>query len=114
MVTATKNPRVVRVQFGRDINALSRQEVVCYLRIKDTGVKIYYSHHLIFARPVPKGIWDRPQAVKKDLTHTLKAELFSEVYRELFDVLNGEGIDIAPFPDGGQVTDQPEAVQFED
>ena len=113
MVTATRNPRLIRVQFGRDVNAVTRMEAVCYLRIRDTGVMIYYSHHLIFSRPVPKGVWDRPQEMKKDLTHTLKAELFSEIYREIFDALTGGEIAIEPFPDGGEILNRPEAVEFE-
>lgn len=61
MVSPTKRPDVLLVSFrcsftDRTQNASARSaddretEIVCYVRITETGFRIYYSHHAIFTK----------------------------------------------------------------
>lgn len=105
MVSATSNPRLLRVQYDRLVNDVSKNSIVCYLWAAETGVKIYYAGHLMYSRPIPKGPWEGPKFMKQTLGHTLQAEIFTSVFKELWDRLVTE-LRVLPFP--GDHTDKPE------
>ena len=102
MVTATGNPKLIRVQFNQRINDLAQAGIVCFLQVREQGARIFYSHHLMYSRPLPKGPWDRPEKVKASLSHTLKAQIYTGVWRALADVLSSdEPIENFPMPESG-------------
>lgn len=90
MVSPTNNPKVLRVQFERHVNEISKYEVVCYLKIMESGVQVYYSHHRMYARAMPKGPWSQPGEMRAALSFTLQGEISAGVFHALWDAATGD------------------------
>lgn len=99
MVTATDNPKVWKVGITAVHGSQSKSEIVCYLALTEAGVRIYYSHHLVYTRPVAAGPWSTPQAARHGINPHLEALIESSMAEALWEIARGGGArEILPFP----------------
>lgn len=99
MVTATDNPDVWRVEITSIHSQRSKSEIVCYLVLADEGLKVYYSHHLLYERAVAAGPWGRAQATWHSINPQLEALIESNLSEALWEVARGRGaLKVLQFP----------------
>lgn len=106
MVAATSNPKMLRVEFEQNVSEVSKVVVVCFIHARLDGVKIYYSHHLLLSRPIPKGPWDSPKVVRMALSPLLRAQVSVCLWQEMWTAVMGAAdVDTAPFEPEADMTE---------
>ena len=96
MVSSTANPRLWRVDFEIQHSPTSKAAVVCYLHLTPAGIRLYYHHHDLFSRPVPKGHWEPPTSVVQQLDHTLKALIEAGIYQAVWTLARAQEVELWP------------------
>jgi len=93
MVTATDNPRMLRVSFSEEETEKNRSEIVCMVEATLLGdLKIVYQHHASQSRPTGKGEWDPRFVVRHNsLSLALESNIRTHVMYELFSTFAGVG-----------------------
>ena len=90
MVSATTDPRTLRVSFFCRESDTSKSEVVCNVRCTEMGkIDIEYLYHEQQIRTIAGGPWDRPQEVKMGPMASLAVEIEMGVMHELWSALRG-------------------------
>ncbi len=90
MVTATENPNVWRVEITAVHSPKSKSEIVCYLAIADEGLRVYYSHHMLYERPVSAGPWGKGTPVWHTVSPQLEALIESSMSEALWEIARGK------------------------
>lgn len=96
MVTATENPKLWRVEFVVEHSDIAKSGIVCYVYLSELGIRVFYSHHVLYSRPVPKGSWSLGSTAKQELNPALKALIDASLFQEIWSVGRVDGI--ADFP----------------
>lgn len=109
MVNATANPKLWRIEFWIEHSATSKSSVVCFLYVTEAGIRIYYSHNLVYSRPVEKGVWDQPRLTRLSLNVALKAVIEAGVFQEVWS--HSRSGDVRTFP--AEPEAQVEGVELE-
>lgn len=90
MVSATTDPRTLRVSFFCRESDTSQSEVVCNVHCTEVGkIDVEYLYHEQQVRPIASGAWDRPQEVKMAPSTALMAEIELGVMYELWTAFRG-------------------------
>lgn len=84
MVTSTSDPRLYRIEFEMLHDDFTKTGIVCILRIMDTGIQLYYWHHLMYSRSIPKGPWTSSTMIQQPLNAMLKSTVMIGVVPELW------------------------------
>lgn len=76
MVNATHRKDLIRVQFHcPPLNNRSDADIVCYLRVTETGLTLYYSHHVMRSRSTEKGPYEQENTIRLTLDQALRAQI---------------------------------------
>lgn len=67
---------------------LERSIVVCYVRLTDKGIGIYYSHHETTVRASTVGEWSDTQIMQVPLTRPVRSLVQVGVMQEFWDSLD--------------------------
>lgn len=90
LVSATTDPRTLRVSFFCRESDTAQSEVVCNVYCTEIGkLDIEYLYHEQQVRPIASGAWDRPQEIKMAPSTALRAEIELGVMYELWNTLLG-------------------------
>ncbi len=90
MVTATDNPKAWRVEIPILHTSRSKSEIVCYLVMGDDGLRVYYSHHMIYDRAVDSGPWGPPKATWHTINPGLCAQIESGIINAVWEIARGD------------------------
>jgi hypothetical protein len=116
-VSPTSNENILRISFSvrgelpvsTTTPMLHESEIVCFLRIGDTGLDITYSHHIIRVRDSTVGPFSREVERRMPLTPALVAVIELGVFYEFWTAFN-RGVRTSPAPIGKLPTDQSEPL----
>lgn len=98
MVSATNNPRLWRVDFTVDNGDTAKSVVVCYVYLREAGLKIYYHCHELYARAVATGPWHRTgNPMRQEVNPSLAALIHSAVLHEIWSLAQCDDI-VSVFP----------------
>lgn len=100
MVSATDNPKILRIEVQQPgVSDTSQIVIVCFMHARLDGVQIYYSHHLLYSRALPKGNWDDPpKVVRMELTPNMRSQISYLIWSELWNTICGHTtVQVAPF-----------------
>ncbi len=86
MVNATHRKDLIRVSFPCpiEINDRSDADIVCYLRVTDVGLTLYYSHHALRNRSTEKGPFEGEMNMRLNLDQALRAQIETCVMQEFW------------------------------
>ena len=90
MVSATNDPKTVRVSFFCQESDTSKSEVICNARCTEMGkIDVEYLYHEQQVRTIAGGPWDRPQEMKMAPSPALMAEIELGVMYALWSAFRG-------------------------
>lgn len=113
MVTSTENPRLWRVEFTIHTSDLSKSLIVCFVHLRDAGLRVFYHCHVMFERSVPKGPWTKSsQPIRQELTPALVSMIQSALVNEVLSLAQIEGVSVYPADVDFLVTGAEEGVEF--
>jgi hypothetical protein len=92
MITTTPIDRLYRVEFDMIHSDVSKTGIVCFLYLVDSGIRIYYHHHIAYHRQVAKGPWSKGSIIRQPVNGALRAIIESGLFAQVWSEARTEEI----------------------